>query len=71
MATDPQITYIDQLCIDLGLTTRALRNDWISQRLKKEVKFVDSLSVLEASTVIDLMKAEKEGNKSERPDDRG
>ena len=60
MATDPQIEYIEALALDIGLATRTLRNDWITQRLGREIKFVDSLTIMEARAVIDWMKAEKE-----------
>lgn len=55
VATDKQIKYIEILAIDLGLDIHR-RNALINDKLSKKIKFLDELSTLEASIIIDYFK---------------
>lgn len=55
-ATFKQINYIESLSTDCLLTTRIQRNDWISARVGREIKFLDELSLTEASKIIDQLR---------------
>lgn len=63
-ATEPQVSYIETLAIDLGME-RSRRNKWISSFLNREVLFVDELTKAEASRVITRMKEMKESAASQ------
>ena len=59
-ATDAQIRYIEILAIDLGLDRRS-RNAHVSDRVGREIRGLDELTVREASDVIGWMKGMKDG----------
>jgi len=59
-ATPEQIKYIEILANDTGFSQRVHRQDFISTRLKRTVRFLDEPTVTEASKVIDWFKAIKE-----------
>lgn len=58
-ATQAQIDFLEILFGDLGFN-RAQRNDYLSEDLGREVKFLDDLSVGEASKLIEDLKERKE-----------
>ncbi len=60
-ATEPQVSYIETLAIDLGME-RTRRNKWISLFLNREILFVDELSKSEAMRVISRMIEMKGGH---------
>ena len=57
-ASDAQIDFLDKLLIEAGLSTRTLRNGWLSERAGREVKYMDELSMAEASSMIQELKDE-------------
>lgn len=57
--TQDQVRYIEILAGDLGLD-RARRNFMCSRIVEHEVKFLDELTIGEASKVIDEMLVQKE-----------
>jgi hypothetical protein len=58
-ATEPQVSYIETLAIDLGLE-RSRRNAWLSDFLGRPIRFVDDLTKQEAMRVIRRMIEMKE-----------
>lgn len=60
--TNAQISYIESLAIDLKMT-RASRNAHILGIIRREVKYLDDLSLSEASKVIGKFKEWREGEK--------
>jgi hypothetical protein len=58
-ATQAQIDFLEILFGDLQFN-RAQRNDYLSERLEREVKFLDDLSIGEASKLIEELKEQKE-----------
>lgn len=54
--TQPQLDYLEILLNDAGYGTRARRKDWIGNRVHREVKFLDELSRMEASKLIEELK---------------
>lgn len=59
-ATEKQQLYIEQLAIDLTLS-RIQRNDRVSSIVHREVKYLDELSIEEASNVIEYFRVLKYG----------
>ncbi len=60
LSTEKQQSYIAALCIDLGLDKKRC-NAHIKAIIGREIKFLDDLTLPEASTVIDRFKSWKEG----------
>lgn len=58
--TDLQKHYIECLLIDCYLSERLARNSWISTELSREIKFLDELSISEASKIISRLREIKE-----------
>ena len=56
MASEAQVKFIDSLLIDVGYSDRKVRNTYLSAELKREIHYVDDLSVQEASMIIDQLK---------------
>ena len=52
-ATDAQISYLEDLLTGRGFDTRLKRNDWMSNRAGREVKYLEELTVKEASELIE------------------
>lgn len=63
LATKKQVEYIEQLAIDLGFSLDA-RRVYIQMFLHKTIKFLDDLTINEASRVIDYFKELKENERS-------
>lgn len=63
IATAKQISYIEQLFIDIGFGAdemgRVARNALLSDQMKRQIKFLDQLSSVEASQIIDVLKSRK------------
>lgn len=64
-ATSEQIRYIEILANDIRLN-RIQRNDFVSLRVGRNIKYLDELTKLEASTIIAALKAKKEENAETR-----
>lgn len=60
-STAPQINYIECLSIDLGFD-RPTRNAAVGDIVGRTVRFLDELTLTEASKVIEDFKARKEGS---------
>lgn len=60
MISVKQIEYIEILFNDVGFDTRIKRNDFISNLLGYQVKYLDDLTSNEASEVIEQLKAIKQ-----------
>lgn len=67
--TQPQINYIEILSNDVGLDTRAKRNDFISIRVGREIKFLDELTKIEASQIIVELRTKKENQQRDKNPD--
>jgi len=52
MASPRQVSYIESLLIDCGLSDRTRRNAWISSELDKEIHYLEELTVDQARIVI-------------------
>ena len=57
-ASEAQIDFLDKLLIESGRSTRGLRNGWLSSRAGREIKYMDELSMREASAMIEELKEE-------------
>lgn len=57
--TQAQMDFLEILFGDLGFN-RAQRNDWMSGALDREIKFLDELTLPEASELIQTLKGMKE-----------
>lgn len=62
----PQTELLDKLFISAGYDTRAKRNDWLSLRVGRQVRFLDDLSRLEASRMIGALQDDLQS--SNRPE---
>lgn len=51
-ATPPQVRYLNDLLDVLGFVTRQQRNAYLSRITEREVKFVDDLTLQEATKLI-------------------
>jgi hypothetical protein len=60
MASRKQIEYINDLLIDVGYADRTKRNAYLSAEMEREIKYVDDLTVEEASRIIQQLKDMKE-----------
>lgn len=60
MVTVPQIKYIEQLLIDVGINERVRRNAYLELWTERKIKFLDELTLVEAGNVIDELKRIKE-----------
>lgn len=60
-ATEKQQKYLDCLFIDTGYS-RAQRNSMLSERFGRDIRYLDELTVQEASTAIEELKEQKERN---------
>ncbi len=58
-ATDAQVNFLEILFNDLEFS-RAQRNDWLSANVGREIKFLDDLTIPEASESIETLKEMKE-----------
>lgn len=56
LATKKQINYLEIL-FSSGSFDRQGRNSWLSNELNREIKFLDELSSVEASKIIEKLKA--------------
>lgn len=56
MATEKQIKYIESLLIDVRYSTLKIRNAWLSDEFGREIKYLDELTVPEASQAIDRLR---------------
>jgi hypothetical protein len=63
-ATQKQQDYIEILCNDVGLDTRAKRNDFISIRIGRKIQFLDEIWKHECSALINELKQMKESQKT-------
>lgn len=59
MASEPQISYMQILFNDLGYD-RMARQAWLSDTFQREIKYLDDITVKEASLVINMLKDQKE-----------
>lgn len=62
-ATKKQQEYIEQLCIDLGISHRLERNAHCSSIIGRQIKYLDELSSTDASEIINTLKRWKEDAK--------
>jgi hypothetical protein len=60
-ATPRQCEFLEILLNDLGYTTRAQRNAWLSAETGKDIHYLDDLSKVEASRLIDELQRERDG----------
>ncbi len=67
-ATDAQVNFLEILFNDLGYN-RAQKYARLSADLEREIKFMDELTIPEASAVIEALKREKEDAEEDRFDD--
>jgi hypothetical protein len=51
-----QNTYLEILFQDVGIDTRAKRNDWISVRVLRKISNLDELSKAEKHMLINMLK---------------
>jgi len=58
-ATQAQQDFLEILFGDLGFN-RTERNDWITETLGREIKYLDELTLPEASRIIEQLKEQKE-----------
>lgn len=58
-----QEEYLEILFADVGIDTRAKRNDWINIRVYRKISYLDELSTAEKSMLIDLLKDLKYGKR--------
>ena len=63
MATSLQIKFLEALFIDCGYHSRKVRNAMLSHRTEREIKFLDELTMREASKIIYELKETKEDAK--------
>lgn len=61
-STTKQQDYIEILRNDVGIDTIVKRNDFISLRVGRPIRFLDELTMSEASAIIVALKAKKEEN---------
>lgn len=67
--TPGQISYLEILFNDCGFNTRQKRNDYLTQRCARVIRFLDQLSLEEASGFITDLKDRKEELREETNDD--
>ena len=67
-ATEAQINFLEILFNDLGYT-RKQRNAKLTDDLSREIKFLDDLTIPEASKMIETLKEEKEDAREEDYED--
>ena len=58
LPTEPQVKLLEVLFIDACYSTRVRRNDWLSNRLGRPVKYLDDMSRQEASRMIETLQEE-------------
>ncbi len=63
-ATEAQINFLEILFNDLGYT-RKQRNARLTDDLGREIKFLDNLTIPEASRLIETLKEEKEDGRED------
>lgn len=51
-----QEEYLEILFADVGIDTRAKRNDWINIRVYRKISYLDELSTAEKSMLIGMLK---------------
>lgn len=61
MASGAQLNFIEILCNDIGCQTRAQALSLISNHIGREIKFYGSLTMAEATNVIEELKRRKYG----------
>lgn len=59
-ATSAQIQYLEVLFTDCGFTTRIMRNDFLSVRTRRAIRYLDDLTKVEASQFIEELRKQKE-----------
>ena len=63
-ASDAQTSFLATLFIDCGFHTRVQRNAWLSSEIGREIRYMDDLTVAEASKMIDALKEMRDEKRS-------
>lgn len=58
-STEKQREYIEQLLIDVGISTKRQRDVFLSDILNRPIKYLDELSKIDAMKIIDILKDRK------------
>jgi hypothetical protein len=70
MATRAQISFLEILLNDCGFGVRSTRNAFVSAECDRDIRFLDELTLGEASQLIsDLKRRREENKKKPRVDD--
>ena len=63
-----QITYLEILLNDCGFN-RTQRNIWLSDLLKRDIRYLDQLVPFEISAIINILKDKKEDMKEKKEEE--
>jgi hypothetical protein len=59
-ATKKQTDWLERLFLDAGFSDRTQRNGWLQREFKRDIRYLDDLTVAEASAAIDKLRDIKE-----------